>query len=131
MSIKFMAFYNLNILKPLLKKKPCNIILHIGSNDAQTKTSEEITVELENLKRYIEETLPTVRLFLSCPVVRCDNAQANATLRQLDKHLKTISPNIIINDNVDKSCLGKKGLHLNAKGSGRLAINYISLMRSL
>ena len=115
----------------MLKKKPSNIILHIGSNDAaQNKTSDEIASEMENLKRYIEEALPTVKLFISCPVVRVDNTQANITLRQIDMNLKAMLPNIIINDNVDKSCLGKKGLHLNAKGSGRLAMNYITLMQS-
>ena len=119
-------------LMPLLKKKPSNIILHIGSNDAAlNKTSDEIASEMENLKRFIEETLPTVKLFISCLVVRVDNTQANITLRQIDTNLKAVSPNIIINDNVDKSCLGKRGLHLNDKGSGRLAMNYISLMQSL
>ena len=117
-------------LNPLLKKNPTNIILHIGSNDAVNKTADEISIEIETLKHHIEEILPTVRLFISRPVVRFDNDQANVVLRQLD-HLLKFLPNVICNDNVDKSCVGKKGLHLNAKGSGRLAINYISLMQSL
>ena len=117
-------------LNPLLKKNPTNIILHIGSNDAVNKTADEISIEIENLKHHIEEILPNVRAFLSRPVVRFDNDQANVLLRQLDHALQFI-PNVICNDNVDKSCVGKKGLHLNAKGSGRLAINFISLMQSL
>ena len=76
------------------------------------------------------EILPNVKIFISCPVVRFDNYEANFTLRKLDAKLKS-TRNIIMNDNIDKSCIGKKGLHLNAKGSGRLALNYISLMRHL
>ena len=33
--------------------------------------------------------------------------------------------NIIIHDNIDNSCLGKAGLHLNAKGTGRLTMNFL------
>ena len=89
-------------LNPLLKKNPTNIILHIGSNDAVNKNADEIAIELENLKQYIEDILPTVKLFLSCPIVRFDNDQANVILRELDHVLKFI-PNVICNDNVDKS----------------------------
>ena len=67
---------------------------------------------------------------MSCPVIRLDNNKANKTLRELDEILKSL-PNIITNDNVDTSCLGKRGLHLNPKGSGRLAMNYITFMKYL
>ena len=115
---------------PLLKKKPTNIILHIGSNDSLHKNAEQILNEIRNLNTFIENILPTVKIFISCPVIRMDNAKANSTLRKLNQLLLSCS-NSIINDNVDMSCLGKKGLHLNPKGSGRLAINYIALMRCL
>ena len=117
-------------LLPLLKKCPSYIILQIGSNDAPLKTAKQIFNEITDLKAYILSVLPTVKVFLSCPVLRLDDAKANLTLRQLSYELKGL-PDVIINENVDGSCLGKKGLHLNPKGSGRLAINFISLMRRL
>ena len=117
-------------LMPLLKKNPTNIILHIGSNDAPRKTADEIENEIMILKQFIVNNLPNVKVFVSCPTVRFDNARANAVLRDLNNRLKLL-PDIIINDNIDNACIGKKGLHLNKKGSGRLAINYISLMRHL
>ena len=117
-------------ITPLLKKKPTNIILQIGSNDAPNKTADQIFEEISNLKRYIEDILPSAKIFVSCPLVRLDNSHANLVLRQLDEKLKAL-PYIIKNDNLDVTCLGKKGLHLNPKGSGRLALNYISLMRRL
>ena len=118
-------------LLPLLKKIPTNIILHIGSNDSSYKSSNEIAGEISTLKEFIHCMLPSVRIFISCPVIRLDDKKANKTLRDLDLHLKYNYNDIVVNDNVDASCLGKKGLHLNPKGSGRLAINYISLMRRL
>ena len=117
-------------LAPLLKKKPTNIILHIGSNDAINKSDVEIIDEINNLKSHIGSILPETKVFLSCPVVRKDNIRANLTLRKVDTYFKSL-PYVIKNDNIDTTCLGKMGLHLNPKGSGRLAINYISLMRRL
>ena len=117
-------------LRPLLKKNPTNIILHIGSNDAPSKSADEIAIEIENLKIFIQNILPDVKLYISCPILRTDNARANTVLRELGDKLK-ISHSVVINDNIDINCLGKKGLHLNPKGSGRLAINYISLLRRL
>ena len=119
-----------DFLAPLLKKKLTNVILHIGSNDATHKSEVEIIDQINNLKSHIENILPETRVFLSCPVVRTDNTRANLTLRKVDKYFKTL-PYIVKNDNVDSTCLGKMGLHLNPKVSGRLAINYISLMRHL
>ena len=118
-------------LTPLLEKKPSNIIIQIGSNDAANKKSNEIANEIEALKLHITDTLPGVKVFLSCPVIRIDDRNANNTLREFDIYLKRNITDIIVNDNIDVSCLGRRDLHLNPKGSGRLAINYISLMRRL
>ena len=67
-------------IKPLLRKRPDHIILHIGSNDAPEKTSQEILDEIIELKMYIESVLPSVNIYLSCPVIRRDNAKAGLTL---------------------------------------------------
>ena len=118
-------------LKPLLKKKPTYLILQIGSNDSPFKTYNEIASEISDLITFINSILPETKVFTSCPVIRLDNKKANSTLRDLDTYLKNSCTDIIVNDNIDSSCLGKRGLHLNLRGSGRLAINYISLMRRL
>ena len=69
-----------------------------------------------------------MKLFFSCPVLRRDDANASLTLRHLSYEFKSLT-NAVVNDNVDGSCLGKKGLHLNPMGPGRLSINFISLMQ--
>ena len=117
-------------LLPLLKKRPSYLILHVGSNDAPSKNAEEILNELQNLKCFIKNVLPTVKVYFSCPTLRKDNIKANITLRQLNEALKLL-PDVIINDNVDDKCIGKKGLHLNARGTARLETNFISHMRNL
>lgn len=117
-------------ITPLLRKKPTYIILHIGSNNSTNKTANEIYDEILTLKEHIIEALPTCTVYLSAPVLRLDNGKAGMTLKSLANKMKDLD-NVIFNDNIDVTCLGGKGLHLNPKGSGRLAINYLSQIRRL
>ena len=105
--------------------------MHVSSNDAPYKSSDEIVDELIRLKDKIESVLPGVRVFLSTPTLRFDNGLANSVLREVTAKLREIFKVVVVNENIDRDCLGHKGLHLNERGSGRLARNFISLMQSL
>ena len=50
---------------PLLEKKPSYIIIMAGTNDAITKTSEIILVELLLLKSFVEDALPGCKVVIS------------------------------------------------------------------
>ena len=65
---------------------------------------------------------------LSSPIMRIDNKLANGTIKEINIALESL-PNIILNNKIDAFCLGRKGLHLNRKGSGKLATNFISEMQ--
>ena len=95
------------------------------------KNSDVILDDILQLKSHIESVLPNAVVYLSCPILQFDNAKVSLTLVHLRSKMKEVIINIISNENVDSSCLGKVGLHLNAKGSGRLAMNFISLMKRL
>ena len=118
-------------LTPLLQKEPTYIFLHVGSNNSLNEDSTTILNKLLLLKMHIKLTLPNVKIYLSCTVLRIDDAKANLTLRHFTNILKPLNSGEIINDNVDVTCLGKAGLHLNPKGSGRLAMNFLSQMQCL
>ena len=119
------------IILHLYEKQPTNI-LHVCTNDAQLrKTAKEMYDELINLKNYIQQALPKTKVSISCPILRTDNQKANHKLNELDSKLKGSQNDIIVNDNLDGTCLGKKGLHLNQKGSGRLALNIIKSIQGL
>ena len=109
-------------LTPLLKKEPTYIFLHVGSNNSPNEDSTTILDKFLLLKMHIKVILPNVKIYLSCPVLRMDDAKANLTLRHFTNKLKALNIDVIINDNVDVTCLGKAGQHLNPKGSGRLAM---------
>ena len=118
-------------LVPLLKKKPEHIILHIGTNDAVSKTSRQILDELLQLKQYIINTLPTYRMIVSRPTIRTDNGKAALTLSNFNKLLGQLEVDFIDNVNIKEVHLGKKGLHLNKKGKNRLELNFLQKLRNL
>ena len=118
-------------LKPLLKKKPTNIILHVCTNDAPHSSSDKIVQDLKELMDSIMAALPSVKLFFSCPVMRRDNALANSVVTQVTKRTRVLFNDAIEHTNIDNTCISLKGLHLNGKGTGRLSANYISLMQRL
>ena len=120
-----------DFLEPLLKKRPTYIFLHIGSNDSINRSPDDILYRLDALKDHIMAKLPDSKIYLSCPTIRTDNGTASLTLNKVREYMIANMDNVIVNGNIDRSCLGKAGLHLNAKGSGRLAMNYISLIRRL
>ena len=120
-----------DFMEPLIKKRPKYVIIHIGSNDSVNRTHDDIINRIEALKAHVLAKLPDSKVFMSCPIVRTDNGIAAQTLNQVRSYMRTCMKDTIDNVSIDRQCLGKAGLHLNAKGSGRLAMNFISLIRSL
>ena len=118
-------------LKPLLPKKPSNVILHVSTNDTKDKDSEEIADQLLLLKKHVEDSSTNTKVIISYPTVRNDNRQAKKTINSLRKALDLLNINCITNENITEEQLGKSGLHLSASGSLNLATNYISFIRHL
>ena len=136
-SVKVRTFSGANInqmyyyVTPLLKKEPKVIILHIGTNDAVTKTSDTILDDILKLKFHIESQLIGVEVVISCPINRIDNSKARLTIKHVINKIKLIKVTKIMNENISDICLERKGLHLNLRGNGRLTVNLITLMRKL
>ena len=118
-------------LVPLMEKKPKHVIVHISTNDAVNKTHEELTNEMLQLKEHIEKELPESIIIISFPTIRTDNKKADYALTNLRESLSILNINSIDNSNINESHLSKAGLHLNEKGKGKLAMNYISYIRHL
>ena len=102
-------------LVPLLKKKPDNIILHFGTNDAPYKNEDEIYKELKSIKYFIKKRHPSCKVYISAPILRLDNKNANNILKRYVDKLKVVEEkSVILHDNILSSHLNKDGLHLNS-----------------
>ena len=110
---------------PIIKKQPDYLILYVGTNDATTNASKKIVHDLLILKSNISKQLPSCRIVLLKPIIRHDNGKVNLTIHNVNKHLSASQSECIENDNFSSQHLGRKGLHLNPKGKGRLALNFM------
>ena len=95
-------------LVPLLKKKPDNIILHFGTNDAHYKNEDQIYKELKSIKDFINQRHPSCKVYTSAPILRLDSKIANSIWKiHVDKLKVTEEKTVILHDNILSSHLNK------------------------
>ena len=113
-------------LIPIIQKKPSNIILHVGTNDAKNLPSRTVLDNLLKLKALVKDSLSTCKVFISTPTLRTDDGKAQITVSQLKKHLLQLKIDTVNNNNINIIHLGSKGLHLNQSGSKLLTKNFLN-----
>ena len=119
-------------LRPLLKKKPSQVIIHVGTNDANKANAKEITDKLLRLRKFVLSELNECSVILSSPVNRVDSTKQGIVVRNVNVILKNISNiEIIDNSNISVKHLGKKGLHLNPSGTTMLVRNILNCMKRI
>ena len=88
-------------IKPLLKKSPDNVILHVGTNDVPNSTSRTILDNMLSLKSFTEKTLSQSKVCISNLVKRTDNGKATLTVNEVNEHLSTLQLDIVANSNIN------------------------------
>ena len=116
-------------LVPILERNPCRLILHVGTNNAESCTSREILDKLLKLKTFISEKCPQCQTIFSTPTIRSDKAKANLTVKQLTNHLLQLKIDVVDNRNITDRCIGRKGLHLDISGTIQLAKNFLNFIK--
>ena len=166
-------FYN---IFPLLRKRPENVIIHAGTNNAMPEEPYVIVEKLMKLKNFIDSILPGCNVILSglidsilpgcnvilsglidsilpgcnvilsglidsilpgCNVTLCglidryDDEKTQDTAQTVNDMLSNCVVRLINNNNILREHLGRKGLHMNPYGTGKLAINLIRVLKTL
>ena len=116
-------------LVPILERNPCRLILHVGTNNAESCTSREILDKLQKLKTFISEKCPQFQIIFSTPTIMSDKAKANLTVRQLTNHLLQLEIDVVDNRNITDRCIGRKRFHLNISGTIQLAKNFLNFIK--
>lgn len=111
-----------------LLRKPINIILHVGKNDAKNLPSRTVLDNLLKLKALAKDSLPMCRVFISTPTLRIDDDEAQITVGQLTKHFLQLKVDMVNNNNLYVRHLRDKGLHLNQLGSNFFSSNFLNTM---
>ena len=74
-------------LVPILERNHCRLILHVGTNNAESCTSREILDKILKLKTLISEKCPQCQTIFSNPNIRSDEVKAKLTVSHLTSHL--------------------------------------------
>ena len=78
------------------------------------------------MKQCIKKSLPEKKM-ISNIIERLDNDKAALSVKRLCPH----EVDIVEKSKISKESLGKKGLHLNPRGSGKPEINFITKIKNL
>ena len=123
-------------LKPILRKEPNKIILHVGTNNLKHLSAKRVAEGIANLTTQIEEDSPatSIVIFSILPRARSDKSELSAKTTEANKLIKAIcSKNqwaFIDHKSVNLSCLNTRGLHLNRKGTSIVAKNISKYINS-
>ena len=117
-------------LKPLLRKEPSNILLHIGTNSCQNEKSKVVLNKILSLKHYIETVLPECKVIISKIIVRTDDPITQLIANNVNIYLESLDIPLVNNDNILPDFLSD-GLHLRDIGIGKLAVNFIKIIRKI
>ena len=117
-------------MKPLLRKEPSNILLHIGTNSCQNEKSRVVLNKILSLKHYIETVLPECKVIISKIIVRTDDPITQLIANNVNIYLESLDIPLVNNDNILPDFLSD-GLHLRDIGIGKLAVNFIKIIRKI
>ena len=99
-----------------LRKKPSNLILHVGMNDTSSKISDEILDEILGQKKHVENVVPGNNVVVSKMIIRAGNPKDNTILGNVNKKHVKLGIKLLEHSNISLNDVGRKGLHLNEIG---------------
>ena len=115
-------------MKPILRKKPEKVILHIGTNNLRKGDAKSVADGIINLAQSIEQQCPDTEIIVSGIISRSDVISASSRVRETNKWVKSVCNQknwiFIPNTNLKTAHLNARGLHLNSPGSLLLQNNF-------
>ena len=123
-----------DFIKPLLRKNPDEIILHVGTNSLRScDTPRSCADEIIDLATMVSCESPA-KIALSSLVGRSDDEALACKIAEVNRILEDCctrkSWGFVDHSNISTSNhLNRSGLHLNKSGTSRLAQNFINYLR--
>jgi hypothetical protein len=114
-------------VKPTLLTTPNKLILHVGTNDLQRKTPDELLTHVQVLGQKINRENRDIELVLSEIITRKDDERLANKVNEYNKGLAQLcieqNWSLIKHNNISINHLNNYGLHLNKQGTSVLAKN--------
>lgn len=119
-----------DFINPILRKKPDQLVLHIGTNDLRHAESQVVAHGVINLAHKIEQQCPGIDIIVSGILIRTDVKALADRVSETNRLIKSLCNqnnwNFLTNSNIVASHLNSRGLHLNPSGSQLLQSNFKS-----
>ena len=120
-----------DFVKPLLRKQPDTIVLHVGTNDLRNSEPQKVADAITDPHK-IENQAPDINIAISGLITRTDSNELTSRVRETNRILRAFCNQngwcFAPNRNTNASHLNPKGLHLNRTGSALLQDNFSSLL---
>ena len=123
----------INYCKPIARRALDVIILHVGTNDLDKRDEDSMVENIKKIKNEIVSVSPKTKVLVSLIISRYDDGNLNDKGVLVNDKLMWELPrsDIIDNSNLDRQCVGLKGLHLNRLGNKHLALNFKQVLNGL
>lgn len=120
-------------IKPVIRRKPNKIILHVGTNNLEKDEVNVVTDKIVNVCQLIEQELPECEIAISELTPRNDSPALESNRKEVNKSLKafcrTRDWSVISHNNISETGLNSRGLHLNRRGISTLARDFNTFIR--
>ena len=121
-------------IKPILRKQPNRIIMHVGTNDLKHLSAKRVAEGITNLGTQINEDSPETSIAISSVLPRTDDPSLSTKAIEANKLIKAVCTRnnwaFIDHKTINSSCLNLRGLHLNRKGTSTIAKNISNYIKS-
>ena len=122
-------------IKPICRKSPEKIILHVGTNDLKNSSPKFIADSILNLTTQIKEDSPISTVGVSALLDRNDCSKLATKVKQvnliLDNYCHMNKIPFLRNRSINISHLNSRGLHLNKQSSLSLQNNFCEFINNL
>ena len=124
-----------DFIKPITRKSPDKLILHIGTNDLRNCEPKIIADSIVNLITQIKEDSPNTTVGISALLERKDCPKLATKVKQvnliLDNYCQLNKIPFLKNANININHLNSRGLHLSKLGTQSLQNNFIEFANNL
>ena len=121
-------------VKPILRKKPDRLIIHVGANSLRESSSPTACAqEIIELARSAKNSSPDTDIVISNLIARSDDSELSSQVSAVNSTLRKLCAKsqwkLIDHSNInDDSHLNRSGLHLNSRGTAQLARNFMDFI---
>ena len=102
----------LDFSKPFTRRKPDEIILHVGTNNLRNEEPQQIAEKTVDLGNAIERETRSTKVTLSSLILRKDDDQPNRKVIKVNKSVRTFCNSkgweFISNENIDSDCINSE-----------------------